>query len=92
MKHKGGYILHNTRGDAPALMTGLDSLSKIVLANIKIPSESSDHIIPFLKDIKDAYGTARACVHDMGHGICKAVKRGVSRSVPDYICHFHFSA
>lgn len=88
----GGYILHldaTHAGDAPALMTGLDSLSRIVLANVKIPTEHSDHIIPFLKGIKDAYGTPRACVHDMGYGICKAVKE-VFPGVPDYICHFHF--
>ena len=92
MTLKGGYILHldaTHAGDAPALMTGIDSLSRIVLANVKIPSENSDHIIPFLKDIKDAYGTPKACVHDMGQGICKAVKK-VFPGVPDYICHFHF--
>jgi len=72
MARTGGYILHldaTHAGDAPALMTGLDSLSKIVLANIKIPSEHADHIVPFLKDIKETYGTPRACVHDMGYGI-----------------------
>jgi len=92
MTLSGGYILHldaTHAGDAPALMTGLDSLSRIVLANIKIPTEHSDHIIPFLKDIKDTYGIPRACVHDMGHGICKAVKE-VFPGAPDYICHFHF--
>jgi len=88
----GGYILHldaTHAGDAPALMTGLDSLSKIVLANIKIPSEHSDHIVPFLEEIKETYGTPRACVHDMGYGICKAVKE-VFPGVLDFICHFHF--
>jgi len=92
MAMAGGYMLHldaTHAGDAPALMTGLDSLSKIVLANIKIPSEHADHIIPFLKDIKDSYGTPRACVHDMGSGICKAVKE-VFSGVLDFICHFHF--
>ncbi|MBW1678067.1 MAG: transposase [Deltaproteobacteria bacterium] len=92
MTFRGGYILHldaTHAGDAPALMTGLDSLSKIILANVKIPSENSDHIIPFLNDIKDAYGIPRACVHDMGQGICKAIKE-VFPDVPDYICHFHF--
>ena len=36
----GGYVLHldaTHEGDAPALMTGMDSLSEIVLANVKIP-------------------------------------------------------
>jgi hypothetical protein len=92
MAMAGGYMLHldaTHAGDAPALMTGLDSLSKIVLANIKIPSEHADHIIPFLNDIKDSYGTPQACVHDMGSGICKAVKE-VFPGVLDFICHFHF--
>jgi len=92
MSMAGGYMLHldaTHAGDAPALMTGLDSLSKIVLANIKIPSEHADHIIPFLNDIKDSYGTPRACVHDMGSGICKAVNK-VFPGVLDFICHFHF--
>jgi hypothetical protein len=88
----GGYMLHldaTHAGDAPALMTGLDSLSNIVLANIKIPTEHADHIIPFLEDMKETYGTPRACVHDMGYGVCKAVKE-VFPGVPDFICHFHF--
>jgi hypothetical protein len=92
MSMAGGYMLHldaTHAGDAPALMTGLDSLSKIVLANIKIPSEQADYIIPFLNDIKDSYGTPRACVHDMGSGICKAVNE-VFPGVLDFICHFHF--
>ena len=92
MSMAGGYMLHldaTHAGDAPALMTGLDSLSNIVLANIKIPSEHADHIIPFLKDIKDSFGTPRACVHDMGSGICKAVSE-VFPGVLDFICHFHF--
>jgi len=88
----GGYMLHldaTHAGDAPALMSGLDSLSKIVLANIKIPSEHANHIVPFLKEIKESYGIPGACVHDMGSGICKAVAE-VFSSVPDFICHFHF--
>jgi len=92
MAMAGGYMLHldaKHAGDAPALMTGLDSLSEIVLANIKIPSEHTDHIVPFLEDIKETYGTPIACIHDMGHGICKGVEE-VFPGVLDFICHFHF--
>ena len=88
----GGYVLHldaTHEGDAPALMTGLDSLSKIVLANVKIPSEHAEHIVPFLRKIDSTYGTPKACVHDMGTGICKAVSE-VFPGVADFICHFHF--
>jgi len=92
MTRAGGYVLHldaTHEGDAPALMTGLDGLSKIVLANVKVPSESSAHISPFLRELQGAYGTPRACVHDMGTGLCKAVAE-VFPNTPDFICHFHF--
>ena len=92
MKLSGGYILHldaTHEGDAPALMTGMDSLSKIVLANVKLPSEHADHIIPFLRKVLDDYGTPNACVHDMGTGISKAVAE-VFPDTKDIICHFHF--
>ena len=92
MRLAGGYVLHldaTHEGDAPALMTGLDSLSKIVLANVKIPSEQAEHITPFLRKIGHSYGTPLACVHDMGTGIGKAVAE-VFPNIPDFICHFHF--
>jgi hypothetical protein len=92
MDMTGGYVLHldaTHEGDAPALMSGIDSLSKFVLANVKIPSENADHIIPFLQEMKANYGTPAACVHDMGTGICKAVSK-VFPNTKDFICHFHF--
>lgn len=92
MELAGGYVLHldaTHEGEAPALMTGIDSLSKIVLANVKLPSEHADHIIPFLRKLKTDYGTPKACVHDMGTGILKAVAE-VFPSIRDFICHFHF--
>ena len=92
MNLAGGYVLHldaTHDGDAPVLMTGMDSLSKFVLANVKLPSEDSDDIADFLRKLKASYGTPRACVHDMGLGICKAVAE-VFPGTPDLICHFHF--
>ena len=70
-------------------MTGLDSLSKFVLGNVKLPSERADHIIPFLRQLRSDYGSPIACVNDMGTGICKAVAE-VFLGIRDYICHFHF--
>lgn len=92
MKLAGGYVLHldaTHEGEAPALMTGIDSLSKFVLANVKLPSEHADHIVPFLRKLKTDYGTPCACVHDMGSGILKAVAE-VFPGIPDFVCHFHF--
>lgn len=92
MEISGGYILHLDamhEGEAPTLMSGIDSLSKFVLGNIKLPSEHADHIAPFLEKLKADYGDPIACVHDMGSGILKAVAQ-VFPGTRDFICHFHF--
>jgi hypothetical protein len=92
MAFSGGYILHidaTHEGDAPLLMTGLDSLSEIVLSNIKVPSENTENTKIFLEKVKKQYGIPTACVHDMGGGICRAVAE-VFPGIRDYICHFHF--
>ncbi len=89
---RGGYVLHldgTCEGDSPHLMCSIDGLSKIVLGNIKIPSENACQIISFLQRIKQAFGNPAALVHDMGSAILKAVNT-VFPGIPDYICHFHF--
>jgi hypothetical protein len=58
-----------------------------VLANVKVPTEHADRIVPFLEKIKTDYGDPIACVHDMGTGICKAVT-AVFAGAKDFICHF----
>jgi len=88
----GGYILHldaTYEDKSPLLMSGLDSIMKIVLSNCKLLSEKSDGIIPFLEDIKDLFGEPLALVHDMSKGIIKAVST-VFPGILDFICHFHF--
>ncbi len=92
MDSKGGYILHldgTCEGDSPRLFSCIDEISNIVLGNRKMPAEDSQHIIPLLRELKSAYGTPVALVHDMGSAILKAVAT-VFPSVPDYVCHFHF--
>lgn len=92
MSLNGGYILHldgTMEADSPVLMSVLDGITGFVLDNIKIPTERSAELIPFLKRIMDNFGKPLALVHDMGSGILKAVKE-VFPGVPDFICHFHF--
>ena len=92
MRFAGGYVLHVDamhEGGVPALMTGMDSLSDIILSSVKISSENTENTALFLTDIKNRYGIPAACVHDMGPGICRAVNE-VFPGVHDYICHFHF--
>ncbi len=92
MRTGGGFVCHldaTCEGRDPFLMSSMDSLSEIVLGNIKLPSEHQDHIIPFLQRIKETFGIPLALVHDMWRGILKAVAE-VFPGVPDFICHFHF--
>lgn len=92
MDSRGGYILHldaTYEDKSPLLMSGLDSIMKIVLSNCKMLSEKSDTIVPFLEDIKNMFGQPLALVHDMSKGIIKAVSK-VFPGVLDFICHFHF--
>ena len=54
MRDQGGYILHldgTCEGGGPMLMSSLDSISEIVLGNVKVPSEKTQEIIPFLEEI-----------------------------------------
>lgn len=92
MYGKGGYILHldgTYDKGGPMLISGIDSISGIVLGNVKAPSEKTGEIAPFLEAIKERYGIPLACNHDMGTGILAAVKE-VFPGTPDFICHFHF--
>ncbi|MEK7745854.1 MAG: transposase [Elusimicrobiota bacterium] len=92
LRDQGGYILHldgTCERGGPMLMSSLDSISEIVLGNVKVPSEKTEEIIPFLEEIKSRYGVPLASVHDMGAGILAAVKK-VFPGTLDFICHFHF--
>lgn len=59
LEDQGGYILHldgTCDADSPNLLVGLDEISSIVLNSVKLPSEKSEVIIPFLKAIKRTNG------------------------------------
>jgi len=92
MQTRGGYICHldaTCEGRDPFLMSSIDSLSNIVLGNVKLPAEDEAHIVPFLERLRQSFGVPLALVHDMGSGILKAVAK-VFPGVADFICHFHF--
>jgi len=92
MAAKGGYILHldaTAEGDSPLLMTGVDAVMDIVLANIKLSTENAKALVPFLREINTLFGPPLALVHDMSKGIINAVTT-VFGTLPDFICHFHF--
>jgi len=92
MALRGGYILHldgTCEADSPHLFSGIDGIARIVIDNIKLPSEKAALLVPFLRRIKRRYGDPLALVHDMGRGLMSAIG-AVLPGVRDYICHFHF--
>jgi len=92
MQTRGGYICHldaTCEGGNPFLMSSIDSLSSIVLGNVKVPAEDEAHVALFLERLKTDFGVPLALVHDMGKGILAAVA-AVFPGVADFICHFHF--
>lgn len=92
MLKRGGYVLHldgTLDRREPVLMTGVDSISEVVLGSVKLPSEKAEQIIPFLKEIRKRFGKPLATVHDMGAGILSAVEAVFPKN-PDFICHYHF--
>ena len=92
MNLNGGYILHldgTCEGGSPHLISAIDGITEIVLENVKLPSENSADLIPFIEGIKKAYGVPVAVVSDMGKGILAAVKQ-IFKTVPHLLCHYHF--
>ena len=92
IQRNGGYFLHldgTCEGASPMLMVGIDSITEVVLDSVKIPTERTEYIVPFLKDIRARYGDPVATVRDMGPGIGKAIREVFPRA-KDFICHFHF--
>lgn len=88
----GGYILHidgTSEGASPHLITTIDEVSNFVLANVKVPSEKTEQVVPFLKNIKEQYGNPLAVTSDMGRAFLSAISE-VFSGIPNYICHFHF--
>ena len=92
IQQKGGYILHvdgTSEGASPHLISAIDEISNFVLANIKVPGESAEQIVPFLEEIKGHYGDPLAVTSDMGRALLSAISE-VFPNRPHYICHFHF--
>jgi len=92
IQKNGGYILHidgTCDGGSPHLVSAIDEVSNFVLANVKVPSEKKDQLLPFLQKIKEQYGLPLAVSTDMGTGILASVSE-VFPDTPNFICHFHF--
>lgn len=92
IQNNGGYILHidgTNEGASPHLISGIDEISGFVLANVKVPGEKKEQVIPFLEKIKQSYGNPLAVTSDMGVAFLGAIPEAFPE-IPNYICHFHF--
>jgi hypothetical protein len=88
----GGYLLHldgTCEGESPHLISVLDGITEVVLDNVKMPSESSQDLIPFLQRIQSRFGEPIAVVSDMGKALIRAVQ-SVFPTRPHFLCHYHF--
>ena len=88
----GEYLLHldgtGEAGDDIVFMAK-DGITGITMDARIMPSESSEYIIPFLQEMKGAFGDPVAMIRDMG----PAIKESVSVVFPgilQLICHYHF--
>ena len=61
----------------------------IVLGSVKLPTESTETVAAFFKELKEKYGTPLAGICDMLSSNLAAFKE-VFPGVPLLICHFHF--
>ena len=59
IRQKGGFILHfdgTCEGAIPHLVSAIDKVISFVLANVKIPGESKEQVVPLLQQIREQYG------------------------------------
>ncbi|EQD58430.1 MULE transposase, conserved domain protein, partial [mine drainage metagenome] len=64
-------------------------LTGITMDATIMPSESSEYITPFLKEIKDVFGDSVSVMRDMGIAIKESVS-AVFPGILQLICHYHF--
>lgn len=92
VKRNGGYALQidgSTTCGSPELLLVKDGFSGIRLLAASIPTESCEHVQPFLKMILHYFGEPICAIRDGGDGIGNALQN----TFPEiYIitCHYHF--
>lgn len=92
IQKNGGYIVHldgTCDGASPHFFCAIEELLKLVLLSRKIPSESTEAIIPILQELAASYGTPLGIVCDMSKAIISAIET-VFPGLRIFICHFHF--
>ena len=89
---KNGFVLHldgTYEGDTGIHFSMRDSISGIVLYNMKIKSENKRDIAAGTRECIKYFGRPIAVVSDLSKNIRDAVKAELA-DVPLLICHYHF--
>ena len=89
---KNGLILHmdgTYEGDSGIHFSMRDSVSNIVLYNLKIKSENEKDITNAINECVKYFGKPSAVVCDLSSNIMKAAKNALE-DTPLLICHYHF--
>ncbi len=91
-ENNGGMILHlDGTGEAgdDIVFTAIDGRTGIKIDSQIMPSESTESIKPFLKNIKKSIGEPIAIIRDMSKNIKDAASE-IFPNTPHLICHYHF--
>ena len=92
IEKQGGCVIHidvTTTTGNPGILLVKDSWSGIRLLSASIPTESSEHMKPYLKDILHHIGMPIAAIRDMGSGVEAAIAE-VFPGTYIISCHYHF--
>jgi len=92
MKRNGGYALQidgSTTCGSPELLLVKDGFSGIRLLAASIPTESCEHVQPFLEMILHYFGEPICAIRDGGDGIRNALLN-IFPEIYIITCHYHF--
>ncbi len=89
---KGGSILHidgTHRSGSRVVFVLQEGFDDIIIDSNLIPSEASEHIVPFLLKFKESYGLPLVIVRDMGKGVASSCSNAFP-GIPQQVCQPHF--
>lgn len=88
----GGFTLHldgSAESGNEITFTAKDGITGITIDSWIMPSEGREYIKPFLKNLRNTYGTPLVVVRDMWEEIAVSVSE-IFPDAKQQICHYHF--
>jgi hypothetical protein len=91
LQQRGGstWLIDGTiEGDTPIYFGVHDAQDNFLLGTWKIPTESTDAIVPCLVQAADWFGRPQRVLHDLSRAMAEACEC-LGENVPHTVCHFH---